>query len=427
MRKCIAFAIVSTLALGLLSVTALHAAERKPARNDGPQWPNVAADEGPQWPKISNADTRFPTAPARSAMADLGLTPAPGPTPAARNAGALASAGAQWPKAPNPPNAEPAPQTFAARAALADLDITASTEPRRSAFARAEPIKPFVFETGLRYWYSSGSTYFAFANGNPNFGDPTSTLDWRDMRGHSGEVFARLDHKPTGLFVKGLIGHGLIRGGNMVDRDFVVDQFTFSDTNSDVKGNGLTYAIADVGYAFSPMPGMQFGVFAGYHYWREKVSAHGLICNRADIQFCPVGVLQVGFDTPVIQFETTRHALRLGLEAKMTFAERWSFSVEVAGVPYVTMKNNDSHFLRTDLGPSPNVVSVSKKGFGVEAEAVVGYALTPTIELGAGVRYWHHFTDNGHNTFGPAFANTMPLREFAQQRFGVFLQVSGKF
>src|SRR5215204_2663622 len=72
-------------------------------------------------------------------------------------------------------------------------------------------IRPFRFEAGLRYWYSKGDTKFGFANGNPFFGNPTSTLDWDGVPAHSGEVFARLDHRPTGLFVKGVLGGGNIK------------------------------------------------------------------------------------------------------------------------------------------------------------------------------------------------------------------------
>ena len=73
------------------------------------------------------------------------------------------------------------------------------------------PASPFVFEAGARYWYSSGSMNFGFSNGDPLFGNPTSTLDWHGLSAHTGEVFARVDHVPSGVFVKGVAGAGAHR------------------------------------------------------------------------------------------------------------------------------------------------------------------------------------------------------------------------
>src|SRR5262249_53127833 len=101
----------------------------------------------------------------------------------------------------------------------------------------------FAFEGGARYWYSMGQNRFAFANGAAGFGNPTSTLDWDRMQGHTGEGFFRIDHLPTHIFLKGVIGGGAIRGGDMDDLDFFVGQVNFSNTTSAVKGDNLQYAI----------------------------------------------------------------------------------------------------------------------------------------------------------------------------------------
>jgi hypothetical protein len=81
------------------------------------------------------------------------------------------------------------------------LDANASVAARWPNMHPEKPLSPFVFEVGTRYWYSSGQMNFGFANGSPFFGVPTSTLDWVGLNAHSGELFARIDHKPTGFFV----------------------------------------------------------------------------------------------------------------------------------------------------------------------------------------------------------------------------------
>ena len=120
---------------------------------------------------------------------------------------------------------------------------------------------------------------FRLRQRRPLFGNPTSTLDWRGLSAQSGEVFARLDHIPSGWFVKGMVGGGVVTDGHIDDRDFLVTQFKFSDTTSDVRNGNLSFAMFDVGWAYSPAAGLRLGFFAGYHYWREKVTANGIVCN----------------------------------------------------------------------------------------------------------------------------------------------------
>jgi len=100
--------------------------------------------------------------------------------------------------------------------------------------------------------------------------------------------------------VKGVAGLGKIIGGHIDDRDFLATQWKFSDTTSDVRDGTLSYVMFDIGWAYSPTAGMRLGVFAGYHYWREKVTAYGLVCNRASVLGCPAaGALALGYNTAV--------------------------------------------------------------------------------------------------------------------------------
>jgi hypothetical protein len=58
---------------------------------------------------------------------------------------------------------------------------------------------------------------------------------------------------------------------------------------------------------------------------------------------------------------------------------------------------------------------------------MVNYAVTPNIEVGAGARYWELFNKNGTVSSGPGFTGKFPLQNFDHQRFGLLLQVKGKF
>ena len=117
---------------------------------------------------------------------------------------------------------------------------------------------------------------------------------------------------------------------------------------------------------------------------------------------------------------------RRTLTQRGSTAQGWSVSGEIAAVPYAALQNKDSHLLREDLGPSPNVIAKSKYAFGVEAELFLNYAVTPKFEISAGVRYWGLTAKPGDVGFGPAFDTSNKLDDFDHQRYGVLLQIKGK-
>jgi len=317
--------------------------------------------------------------------------------------------GAQWP-------------TIADGAAIA-------AETRIAEVERRYP-KPFAFELGARYWYSSGTTKFGFSNGDPAFGDPTSTLDWKGTQGQSGEVFGRVDHRPTSLFAKATVGGGFLQNGTFIDRDFFAGQLSFSDTTSQISGNDLRYATADIGLSYEvPQYGARFSGFVGYHYWHEKTTAYGLVCNTTAVLqlFCgPPGFQRLSPDVTVMLYEPTWHAMRIGGEARLRLDRRWTLTGEVAIIPIAWLDNKDSHLLRSDLGTSPNILT-SGYGWGGMAEVFVNYAITPQLEIGVGARYWGLTTYKGSVDFGPAFNPEYKLDNFDTSRYGVLAQIKGRF
>lgn len=375
----------------------------------GPQARAKDAGAGAQWPSISLDEAQWPNIPEEN-------LPDPKPNPN--------------PSFVTPETALDRLMGPGGRNARADATDAFPGWPELPA---NDQLSPFAFEVGARYWYSWGNIGFAFANGNPNFGSPTSTLDWHDLNAHSGEIFGRVDHRPTGWFVKGLAGMGSIGSGQIEDRDFFAQQFKFSDTTSDVRNGNLSYAMIDVGWGYSPVPDIHIGWFVGYHFWRESVSAFGVRCNDTGtpINLCgPGGSVPIGFDTESLRYEPTMHAVRLGFEARFAITDRWSFSGEVAAIPYVFLQNADSHLLRQsldDLGPAPNVITKATYAYGLEAEMFFNYALTPNIEVGAGARYWGVGSNYGGVRFGPSFGTGDPLNSFDVQRYGVLIQAKGKF
>lgn len=393
----------------------------------GPQWPNVAAEQPGPVP-VRRPPPEISAVSSRPAMPDVA---APATVPAPPDLPAMPDSAAKQGRRAQPSSA-------------ADADATGSTGPtgstgsigtaQRPTYVVPAPVRPFVVTVGGRYWYSRGSTDFNFRNGVAGYGDPTSTLDWNGTTGHSGEVFGRIDHRPTGIFVKGLFGGGVLTGGTITDRDFVAGQYSFSDTSSDIKGDNLLYGMVDAGWSFDvPKAGFRVGGFVGYHYWHEKMTAFGLTCNADDFggAFCgPPGSVQIPYSTAVLAYEPTWHALRIGIDGRWEFLPGWSVAGEVAWVPIAHLENKDSHLLRqsySDLGPAPNVISRSSGGWGVEAEVFLNYAVTPNVELGVGGRYWGLNANGGTVAFGPGFVGSYDLTKFEQQRYGLLVQAKGRF
>ena len=92
-------------------------------------------------------------------------------------------------------------------------------------------------------------------------------------------------------------------------------------------------------------------------------------------------------------------------------------------------ENKDSHLLRqslADLGPAPNIITESKYAYGVETELFVNYAMTPNIEVGAGVRYWGLASRDRRRAVRADFAVTDQLNNFDQQRYGVLAARQGQ-
>jgi hypothetical protein len=419
LARLLDLAVAVALLLVLASAPPLHAAE----------WPNIRESDT-LWPMAPLGDPQWPNVPADSLAKAPPTVPAamPASVDAASDSGAKDSA---------------ARKSDDGLVTGASLDLPALKAPVKAppppplAFFDKRFPSPFAFEVGARYWYSTGQNRFAFANKTDTFlgvplGNPTSTLDWDRMQGHSGEVFARVDHLPTGLFAKGLLGGGFLTGGDMDDLDFLIDQINFSNTTSAVNGNDMRYAMIDLGYEFNvPEAGIRYGVFVGYHYWREKMTAYGLLCNPVSpliINFgCPAGAQVVPSSTPVDIFETTWNAFRVGADVRVQVWDRVTVSAEAAFVPYAWVTNDDSHLLRTDLGPVPNIITHGERGMGGEAEAFINYQVLPHFQVGIGARYWGLFTQSGSVQFGPDFAPDFPLTKFSTQRYGVLLEAKGTF
>ncbi len=85
---------------------------------------------------------------------------------------------------------------------------------------------------------------------NPLLGNPTSTLTYDGIDANSLEFVLGVRNE-TRTFFKGFVGGGWLDGGSLDDEDFFAGQIKFSDTYSELDGDGLVYGTMDVGQDFT--------------------------------------------------------------------------------------------------------------------------------------------------------------------------------
>jgi opacity protein-like surface antigen len=280
----------------------------------------------------------------------------------------------------------------------------------------AAPFAPgWEFETGARYWYSSG-TYR-----NANGGSPyvlVSQLTYDNMTAHSGELFGRVD-APFGLFVKGFIGGGAITGGQMYDEDWGLPSSLasvptgYEITQADIVGS-LAYLTGDIGYSLMRGRDHKVGVFVGYNMYQATMNTMG--CNQLVAPSSGVCSPASPPTQNLVSQIDTWQSIRLGVSAEARLFERFKLGGDFAFLPYVNYTGLDIHSARGLYFPW------SGSGNGVQAELIATYDVTDAFSIGVGGRYWAMWTNVAAQADLPT--NVMNV---SMDRYGVFLQASYKF
>lgn len=286
-----------------------------------------------------------------------------------------------------------------------------------------EAPRTFTTEFGARFWFGWGKT------GKDLF-DTTgsvlvSRLTYRDYSIYTGEIFGRFDFS-NGWFVKGFIGSGGLRNGSLIDEDFPPVVTPYSSTTSTLNNSFPFYASVDGGVKLLWGPDFHLGVFAGYHYLRENVTAFGCAQIGTNPGICGSAIPDT---IRVITQDNNWHSLRVGLDAAVQF-DRLKISVDAAWLPYVWLDGSDAHWLRigTVPGAFTGPIPEDGKGWGYQLEAVVSYRVTDMINVGVGGRYWHVRSD-GHTHFEGhvvGFTASPQAVKWKSDSYGVFLQGSFK-
>ncbi len=276
------------------------------------------------------------------------------------------------------------------------------------------------FELGSRYWLSNGENRFAHnAQGaDPTLGNPTSILTYDELDARALEVHWRSNFSSDGWFFKGNFGLGELRDGSFDDEDFNAAQAKTDDTTSAVRGERFSYLTLDVGRDIWESAGGKsaLGLFAGFQQWSEQVDAFGLMVSVGNSPDLPQS-------TRVVTNDVLWRSLRVGVAGTAALTSRIRVLADLAFVPYSRISNEDSHYLRADLGPVPNVITAGR-GSGVQFDLELRYALSDRLEAGIGVRHWQLSLERASVALAGV---TAPVTEFETRRTGITATVVGRW
>ncbi len=326
--------------------------------------------------------------------------------------------------------------------------VNAETTSVSSAHSLFPSAKAFIqkhelqFEGGIGTWLSTGSTRWSHNSKAALLGNPTSELNYKDLRSNIFELRGEITLKQK-WFLRANYGFGDITGGRLIDDDYVSQAgavccttlnrpHRFSRTFSDVNGSDLWYVNADLGYKgwsfFHNKASLR--AFLGYQHWREKVEATGVTqveCTSPGVECNPVGTVS-NYGQTVITNTVTWNSLRLGLEGGYQFLSRFRLDASVVYIPYTWMTNEDIHHLRTDLQKSPSF-SMSGTGEGVNVDGTGRFMIFPNLFFSLGYRYWWLGVTDGTWTNHPINAATTnaQLNQLQTFRQGYTLSLDYKF
>lgn len=274
------------------------------------------------------------------------------------------------------------------------------------------------FEPSIKYWISEGKTTWNHnaQPASPLLGNPTSQLTYSGMKSHIVEF--GLTAQEGDYFGNLSLGVGNIDSGTLRDEDWLAGQVKFSDTNSSIRGDKLRYWVLDVGYNHFRTENSTVAGLVGYGEYEEVIDAFGATNNLAG------GAPLISESTRVITNDAKWKFFRLGMNGKTKLNEQFTLLGELAYLPFVKLTNDDSHYLRSDLGPVPNIRS-NGSGDGWMWQVESRYYVTKAASFSLAYRDWR-FKADGTIRFGSS-TTSLPLNKFETSRNGVRLGFSYLF
>jgi len=293
----------------------------------------------------------------------------------------------------------------------------------------------------LTRWASEGQTTWNHDASflDPELGNPSSELDYQNLRSDVIEFGIRSQLK-TGHDFQINIGLGEIKQGLLVDDDYVsalgavlnnttqTGEHRFSRTHSDISGDDLFYlkgTITPKNLVFRPAFGLIRFSFGG-QYWTEQYKAYGVTqveCTALDltkdIRCSPAGT--VGYEgVNVITNKLTWVGASVEMDGMVGLAQGLVFKFKLVLLPILSLENEDTHHLRTDLAQNPSI-RMDGDGYGYDIDAGLAYYFSNTISAHLSYRKWLRQVEDQTITFYGASggSSSARLNKFTTTRDGL--------
>ena len=285
-------------------------------------------------------------------------------------------------------------------------------------------------EIGVRYWYSPSSL-------TATVGKPAvSRLDYSVDGTEIGETYFYLTSRNAKYLFKGVLGIGTGQTGNVDDKDYNTDGSLGQDASSNLSDGRLFYVYADLGYRLDSLSTQhaRTSLLGGLEYIQDTMNGKGATCNQAGngafAADCVggAGSVEAASGVKVIQDQAQFSALRVGLENNWEPNRRIAWHNEVVVVPYADFRNNDSRYLRTDLGyGEPNIVTNGNYAYGIQLETNFEYYVLPAWSVSVGARYWEFWVPDGSTKYGNPTQANLKSNDWDYQRYGFFVGTGYRF
>ena len=214
--------------------------------------------------------------------------------------------------------------------------------------------------------------------GMGSYGDPTSILSYEPL--YRADIEFVLNGRGEEGWFDLVAGFPIAGGGTFGDRDYEAGQALYSETFSDIElgaGGNVRLRFGLPTEEDLVWNGMAVRPYATAGLGLERYAANGLTCGAA----CPSGPFPSSVTVIGQDLLSASAGLGVWLEKQISEVEAIDLRLEVSG-GYLGV--SDSHYLRPDLGPVPNI-SYDFATLGVLAEAGYRYRLPEGVEFSASV------------------------------------------
>jgi len=302
---------------------------------------------------------------------------------------------------------------------------------------------------GVRYWHSEGETEWShcastacgggasgYVSPYAGLGDPTSKLNYSGTKAGIGEIFGT--YAIDKILLMGKYGTEIADndGGKLRDQDWVRNSsngnsYIFSDTLSVIRDAKVNYYTADLGVMVDEKKtGTKIVPFLGYMRYNEKLNGYGLLYQTVEVtdpERPAPGTQTHSNSTLVFKNDITWTGFRIGADVDYPLNKEFNLNLNAAYVFGLDAENKDSHVLRDDLGPTPNIKNIGDGGYGYMIDILGQYNYSTQLKFDFGYRWWMFDTDSGNTKFGPNFTTAFPNRSLKSERSGLLIGANYSF